>query len=1363
MLNTPTIVQLEGIKAALTLYIEATLSAYEAERGRFEVSKNRSVYSEALYDIYASILDRVLQEKSVTILPLTFKITAALISFGFNLELFLTLFVSTNEVIKAGYLQQGPKNIVIDQYLDSYVNEIVSSQQGLSYYLSGLTSQQQIQLIEQYGPSTVISDTVIPSSKVNLLSRHIYPLFNEELYWEVQEKKYLDVKYPTQRLAIYNDVLYRLNQGISRPSTGRFDSEEWGEFASKFLVKQNTFNNRLKINTEKYISEVFNKSASLNGIISDSSIKTIETDFIYDEKDLSISFAGKGNSIIKNILNLKETIKYFGNSEASPVGSIEYVASFAEYLYACNYSRVIDGGGFSIDGISVFGIFNLIFSYDFGVNKIAGLKFLESFKSLASFRQNTKIPELVQIKETENRTVELRYNPVYAKYTEGLKDRFVSYPKNVYVDSPGFSQESDNYVIDILLFGLESINSIANVLGDTVNSLDSGLGESGTIPGYEGYGPVSIQIAELATLFVPTNTIEQAAANGKVLPGFNGSTQALLNGYRKLTEIVPNVPLTGESLSYISIWARNVQKNLESIISDITAIGYLPGSFIPNISFKSSPKEQEILIDQLRSLNFQENEISQFLSVESFEEMVNKFAPVSDSVDEISFFKGYELSQLIYEFGGESAIDAYINYLYAPDKDGLINLLKISLKDQSEVSTYNQSRFGKLIGLLINLTFAIDPGQIEIFKEYLSGNFLNLFESISYLLTNNQANILKDKDAISLLEPVANSLIYGNSIFDLNSYNVNYNVVNRDAPVALQQMTKIIDKNLGNVATPLLQGLYDKSVGLTSKELVSILSPESQTTELGRILAGSEGGRLTKLINYAYLSGLVHKLSYYSNSYQVPNFFVSSTPVINLAVLVGTIQQLVFSIDLTVTNFVNALEYSTPLDTDTLYPFNNIANLYNKKIDSASYVVKNLIPINGDITNLGSPVASPDAEIIGSPGIGNSPVPESISKINSITPEQRDQFVPVIKTNFSFVANRKKSEYTESQIFEKFISLIKENKELNEVPSVNHLVVGESNYADVVTRTSKMTFSDPTYSSSLTTNNGINSQVETGTSTSTSTSTSTAIDNLEVNRNVPIASPRPAVNLFKQKEQTLALEGLIKQNLIEPFNPEESCGNFGGGKCKSRFADPQNTCGNPTNKAIYSERDTSPNTTIANGSVSVDRPYGSTIPNRVSKYFIPDGENNKPAYFNVFKDKPVSITDGGEPIFEEIFSEPIIFTRDNTPLSEDVSLEDKSSVNTGIGESVLFKPSVAFSTEENKNKNPELEKYYSSYYNSEFGLIEAIKANWERNDAFNCALLDDPYAYQACMNLLKCKRFERKDGVSSLRFCPRTLAGGLFK
>ena len=178
----------------------------------------------------------------------------------------------------------------------------------------------------------------------------------------------------------------------------------------------------------------------------------------------------------------------------------------------------------------------------------------------------------------------------------------------------------------------------------------------------------------------------------------------------------------------------------------------------------------------------------------------------------------------------------------------------------------------------------------------------------------------------------------------------------------------------------------------------------------------------------------------------------------------------------------------------------------------------------------------------------------------------------------------------------------------------------------------------------------------------------------------------------------------------------------------------------------------------------IDRPFGSTSSDKVSKFFIPDGENNKPTYFNVFKDKNVSITDKGEPVFEEVLSSPLVFTRGNKPISEDVTFVENSPVSgSGTDPVLLGVPVSQPSDKEDTNKNPELEKYYSSYYNSEFGLIEAIKANWERGDAFSCSLLEDPYAYQACMNLLKCKRFERKAGEVSLSFCPRTLAGGLFK
>ena len=1342
MLNTSTIKQLEGIKSALVLYVDAAFSSYENNIGKIEVSKNREIYKDGVYDLYSSILDRIIEEKTITILPLTFKITSALISFGFNLERFLTIFVSVNEVIKAGYIQGGPRNITIEQYLDSYVNEIVSSQQGLSYYLEGLKSEQQIQLIEEYAPSTVIiEDTIL---KNNLKGRTIYTLFGEDLYWDVIKEKYLDQNFPTQKLTIYQGKLYVLNQGYSRPSSDKFVFDEWGEYNSKFLNKSSTFNNRLKQNTEQYVSEALSGSNVLNSIISDSDIKEERSGLIYDEKDLAISFAGRGKDIISNILQLKETIKYFGGSEASPVGSIDYIAKFAEYLYSCNYGRVIDTGYFNIEGITLFGHFNMIFSYDFGVNKIAGLKFLENFKSLDSFKQGITLPSDIIITERPDDTKNVIYNPLYAKYKEGLKDRFIEYPKNVYVDSPeNIGQESDNYVVDVLLFGLQSINALSNVLGDTIGSLDSALNRNGALPGYEGLGPISSQIGELKTVFVSSNIFESNYANSTILPGLNGATQNLLDAYRKLTEVVPNVPLTGESLNDLSIWARNLQKSLERISDDISSIGFMPGSFIPNISFKFSPKEQDSLIDQLRSLNFQESEIIQFLSVDSFEELIEKFAPVSDSEDQISFFKGYELSQLIYEFGGESAVDAYIKYLYTPDKDGLINLLKISLKNQSDASTYNQSRYGKLVGLLINLTFAIDPVQLDIYKEYLSGNFLTLFESISYLLQTQDTTLLKDQESINLLEPIANSLIYGKSIFDVDSYNVDYQVVNKEAPIALQQMTNLIGKNVGNASTMLLQGLYDKSLGLTSKELITILNPEAQTTELGQILSGAKGGRLTKLIDYAYLSGLVHKLSYYSNSYQVPNFFVSPSPPINLAFLVQVIRQLIFSIDLTVTNFVNSLEYSTPLDTDTLYSFKNIANLYNKNVSEASYVVKNLTPINGDISNLGNPIASPLAEIIGSPGIGNSPVPESISKINSVSPEQANQLAPMVKNSFSFVANRKNSAITESQIIEKFISFIEDNKKIAGVPSIGGKVEEVSNYSKVISSTSKD--QDPT---------------------------SNASETLEEKRNVKAKNLLSNINNIVQEESAKAVENLIQQNLINPFNSIESCRAFGGTKCEQRFSTGDNSCGDPTNKAIYSSRDASPSTTKENGSIFIDRPFGSGIENRNTKFFIPDGANNKPTYFNVFKDLDVSITDKGNPIFEEILSDPIVFTRDGKKLSEDAVFLKNSPVESGAGETKLFKPRVGSgntdivisdSSTQNYNANPELEKYYSSYYNSEFGLIESIKANWEREDPFNCALLDDPYAYQACMNLLKCKRFIKIDGVSSLDFCPRTLAGGLSK
>ena len=107
---------------------------------------------------------------------------------------------------------------------------------------------------------------------------------------------------------------------------------------------------------------------------------------------------------------------------------------------------------------------------------------------------------------------------------------------------------------------------------------------------------------------------------------------------------------------------------------------------------------------------------------------------------------------------------------------------------------------------------------------------------------------------------------------------------------------------------------------------------------------------------------------------------------------------------------------------------------------------------------------------------------------------------------------------------------------------------------------------------------------------------------------------------------------------------------------------------------------------------------------------------------NELQEFSVKIGVNGEPILSKIYENPIIFK--------------ESDINN---------------------------QYNALYYNSSMGLIESIKAKYEKDEPFKCSLLEDAYAYLACMNLLKCKKFKTTNNVTHLKFCPKTLAGGLNK
>ena len=1280
MLSELTKTQIRGVKGNLPKIIDDSFVIYEREVEKLNVSAEKEAFKRAMLDFIGVILDRIQNDKPLTSVPLYATISYTLVQLQFDVGRFLGLYAIINKVIAQFLIIAfNRKDTALERYITRYYTEIQTSLDGLNIFLKGLQTEQIVQLISEYAPSlAVVRDTV---SNKQISNNTLYTLFGEDNYWEVQSRKYkADLTFSTRNYTILDGTLYVINKDINRPNT-EFDREEWSEYKSKFLDRNKTFKSRFKRSVSKYVVNALEESGDINEIISDSRVAEETAGLVYNEKDLSLTFGGTGKNIIENILSLKTVLKYFGNKESSPVGDIDYVASFCEYLYAGCYGRNLPTGYFETSGLNIFGNFNLIFYYPQEVNKIAGLKFIEGFKDLKSFKQNLELEAGLVGKPPINPSEkkEIIYNPIYAKYNKGLKDRFLFDIRNPYTDNYEYS-------VDVILFGLESITNIANILGDTLEALGGSLGPNGVLPGYEGLGSIALQIEELRKVFIPKPTLDELTARGeKILPGLNGLTTYLLNSYKKLTEVVPDVPFTGQSLAQISTWGRNVQKYLERMLADTKSVGYLPGTFIPNISFKNSTVEKNVLINQLRSLNFQESEINKFISAESFEDLLLEFAPLSDSRDQVSFFRGYELSQLIYEFGGESAIDAYLSYLYSQDDQGLVNLLNISLKNQSDATIYNTNRYGKLVGLLMGLTFAIDPKQLELFKDYLSGNKLTFFESISFLLENKEKNILLDKEEISLLNPVSRSLIFGKSPFELDSYSIDYQTANENAPLALKQYTEILDKNLGEASTNFIQNLYDKSQGLTVKELLRVINPQSFHTDLGQLVDGYEGGRLTKVINYAYFSGILHKVGYYNNSYQAPNFFVQPGGF-NLAVLVEIINSLTLSLDITLTNFVNTLEDDFSQDVPELYSFSNISNSYNKKLDALSKLVKSLVPIDGDISNLGAPEIAGDEVIVGSPGTGNSPVPESITRENSISPEQANILSPQIKTNYSFLAPKKTGNLTESEVINTYTKFIENTKSIVGIPHINSISVVESNLLS-----------------------------------KESESKVTNVNKKDIESVSPLLL---SANPFRDAVEDIVVNNLLKDGLITEFDAIASCKRFGGTNCEQRIEKAINTCGDPSNKAIYSERDETPFVPSSNGGILVDRPYGKNSEVKLSRTFIPTGPNNRPEFFNVFDEDNIKIGINGDPILPSLSSDPLIFTK--------------------------------------QNADPK-EKFYSQYYNSEFGLIEAIKARWEKDEPFKCSLLEDPYAYQACMNLLKCKRFNRVDEIESLKFCPKTLAGGLFK
>lgn len=1305
---------LEEIRINAQRIVDRGVVQYEKLNGRFKIDGLKKKFLDNALELLLRVVERTFDGEEISVVPLKDIIAKSLFDLDFDTENLVKIYSEINkELIK--FIKKEPNyDSNITRIFNSYLILISENIDNYSFYAPSSVTD-----IVQNQPEYQYSDEVNSFTPKEIYDNTIYTLFTRNRDWEVfstieaidaynplsYNRVATKAGFPQYRvnvsyedLVVYEGELYKLRPDISSPTKNSFELDEWTKYTSRYLDKNKTFRGVYLEKIRQVFGRFSDEGFTINEVISDSYIqryKEEEATLQVDRDLLPVTFAGVGKQILETTEQLEIITDQFGSYEGSVIGGLEYVAQLTEYLLAASFGKDAPSIFEVIDGSSAFGRFNILFLSKTSDNKIPGLKFLNGFGKLRSFAHGQRITP-----DDAQNSLKVVYNPVFSQFSKGIENTFNGF-------SP-FSGYSNPPRVDLLLFSIESMYRRSRALGDLVKAGLNSLDKKGRMPGYEGLGSVVVQLQKLQSIFPPSTFFLDLQEGVKIGPGLTGALRYLLNSYSKYAQGIVNPVLPGRSMEFLGNWIDRITNKLEELLLVFDGIGLSTSSFIPNLSFRSFEYKNTQLIGFLRSLGFRDSEIEQLLNVQSFSEMVEKFAPLSESSDLKSFFKAYELSQLIYEFGGQDGIDAYLNFLYTSDSlDSLLNILSLSQKEKSKIGYIDINKYPKLIGLLIGLTYAVDPQQLIKFNKILGENNLSLLESISFLYQNGETTIIKNKDDVSVLQPMIDQIIQGGYVDDaFSSPSMNYSQVNSSTPIALRQWTKEIEKNLGKVdSVELLKDIFDKSIGITPKELITILNNPESSTYLGRMVDGFSGGEFTSFLRYANIAGLGIKLGTYKNSYQVENFEVKDSGIYAVVPnLILTLKQLIDSMSIVKVIFTASLDYTF---TDTLELADTIKPLILAQNKTYS-IIPQLIEQQTLGTALGQrEVLASDAEISESPGIGNSRLPNRVPAKNSITPEQ---FSLISNNNLSISSvmssglvstgsiknflrfadgNRLASEFILQDESTERINSNSRIKKFSQVSRYEDVVETQDENGNVgitpvpTQKVNKKTYKVPK----------IYMQLEVGGEVKSSGLGSNYIEK--------------ASNAFSDGSN------------IQAFDPISSCKRFGGSNCEELYENSQDRCVPTLNKSLFPETYSSiPSSSPT--SVVIDRPLGTFAQYVPLKTIIPTSSfNSPPGYYSILPEES-TIGERGEPLLPFISQTPII----------------------------------------NENGSGDI----SEFGNTEFGVIEFIRGKLEKNSELGCAGFESPYLYQICTNILKCKKFKPPlEGDYYLNFCPRTLSGGRLK
>jgi hypothetical protein len=1109
---------------------------------------------------------------------------------GFFTEQFLTLLLQYRDVLLASILEYRYIN---REYSLNGVEEYKTSKNNSRFVPLSLSS------------SDRVVQTLFPGSRYWYAkgSKNIQPYsplqFNKSpsSYDPIDRNKNVFLLSYEPSL-VYENRVYLKKPDVT-PTEDKFLPSEWDLYLSKRFDRSKSFNTVYGELLRGVYFEVSSKSEQLNSVTSDSKINSYSPPFnqkLDDKDQLLNSFGGAGRSIYEKLVELRLLSGYMGGHEGSSVGSVSYVSSFAELLKFISTGEL--SPGLKRDG---YGDFNNIFptsSDSFGSTEaVNGLRFLDRFSELRSFLHNQTLPNEVDIL-----TQRISLNPIYCKFGAGIKPNY-----SIVIQK----QASDQ--IDFIDQSLDVLVKRCGYLGDKLEKVANSLSQYGQLPGFETLGSISYQVAEFQKSFPPLKYLNETESPG----GFTGAIILLKAGYNKLRDVLNPVSLPPSLFSELLQWMGEVSKSLKSVQYELDTLGIKTNGtgYLPNIETKKFISSSPELIKYLSFLGFRDSEIDQVLNVKTFPEFVSKFAPLSDSKDLKSFFRGYELSQLIYEFGGDRGIDSYLEFLYKKSPiDSLLNILYFTEKKKSDQTYLRIAKYPRLIALLMGLTYAVDPEQLSKFASLLGDNKLDLLKSITLLLQNGQNTIIKKKEDIDLLSGVIDQSIRGNYSDDVfSSPDIDYGGAKSTSAVALDKWTKLIGSSLGNVKdSKYIEGLYDKSMGLSVKELVVLLNNPSPTSGVGQIIDGFYGGGLTQVIKYANISGLAAKLGYYKNSSQLNNTKVDFTKTYNsLPTIVNLLDNVVESFSLT----IKLMESATNVDWSGDY--------YDKPELIGPILQSQNKPPSAMVNLFSSQFTSPSTEISDqisqippqeSPGIGNSRLPNRVSIQNSLTPEQAQ----VLSTSSNPPVGPNVVDFSANGLITKFIKVTERNLILN---NISQYAESEGLYGGQQTI--------GTYSDSVRTN----------TLSSPSERDITLYKEL---KDLTIKNSGSGKNFLAPVDDSYEQSVLDKlpKGLLPSFDPVASCKKFGGSNCDKLYGD-MAKCAGVLNKSFSAE---TYDLTPFNSGVVVDRPLGY-----FSEYLPFDGDiiNSKiPPYYSIL-DSP-GPGRKSEPLLKESKTEPMIFSDQST-------------------------------------------------------------------------------------------------------------------